>query len=179
MPKKPTPDTPPPESASPLPNAVKDSAQQIWLAGLGAFAKAQEEGSKMFEGLVRDGLGMQRKTQAAAEEKLNEASHRLTDVASGLAAKAGGQWDKLENIFEGRVAKAVQNLGMPSPADIDALNTRLDAMQKTLDALVRQGTAIPAVKKATVKTAGKTAGKTAANAATRKTLAKHPAAPKK
>ncbi len=167
MPKNPSPDTPPPDPASPLPHAVKDSAQQIWLAGLGAFAKAHEEGSKMFEGLVRDGLGIQRKTQAAAEEKLAEATSRLTDVASGLAAKAGGQLDKLENIFEGRVAKAAQNLGIPTQADIDALNARLDTMQKTLDALTRQSAAKPAAKKAVAKTAS------------RKTLAKHAATPKK
>ena len=35
-----------------LSSTVKDSAQQIWLAGLGAFAKAQEEGNKVFEALV-------------------------------------------------------------------------------------------------------------------------------
>lgn len=167
MPKKPSPDKPQPDPAPPLPSAAKDSAQPIWLAGLGAFAKAQEEGNKMFESLVRDGLGMQRKTQAAAEEKLAEATHRLTDVASGLAAKAGGQLDKLENIFEGRVAKAVQNLGMPTLADFDALSARLDAMQKTLDTLVRQGSAKPATKKAPAKTAA------------RKTLAKHTTPPKK
>lgn len=165
MPKNPS-DFPSPDPASPNPHTVKDSAQQIWLAGLGAFAKAQEEGNKMFEGLVRDGLGMQRKTQEAAEEKLAEATSRLTDVASGIAAKAGGQLDKLENIFEGRVAKAVQNLGIPTLADLDALNARLDAMQKTLDALVRQGSAKPAAKKAPAKTAA------------RKTLAKHAAVPK-
>jgi hypothetical protein len=59
-------------SAAPGPGAggnVKDSAQQIWLAGLGAFAKAQEEGTKVFEALVKEGIGMQRKSQAAAEEK--------------------------------------------------------------------------------------------------------------
>ncbi|MFZ4288290.1 phasin family protein [Variovorax sp. HJSM1_2] len=167
MPKKPSPETPQPGPSTPSPNAVKDSAQQIWLAGLGAFAKAQEEGSKMFEGLVRDGLGMQRKTQAAAEEKLTEATNRLTDIASGLAAKTGGQLDKLENLFEGRVAKAMQNLGLPTAAELHALNTRLDAMQKTLDALVRQGNTKPAAKKAPAK------------AASRKTLAKHPSVPKK
>jgi poly(hydroxyalkanoate) granule-associated protein len=163
MPKKSSAEEPRPDPASPLPNAVKDSAQQIWLAGLGAFAKAQEEGNKMFEGLVRDGLGMQRKTQAAAEEKLAEATNRLTDAASGLAAKAGGQLDKLENLFEGRVAKALHNLGMPSLADMEALNARLDAMQKTLDALVRQSSTKPAARKTPPK---KAAAKTAAKRVT-------------
>ena len=49
---------------------IKDSAQQIWLAGLGACAKMQEEGSKAFEALVKDGASVQKKTQHAAEESL-------------------------------------------------------------------------------------------------------------
>ena len=35
---------------------VKDSAQQIWAAGLGAFSKAQGEGGKVFEALVSEGV---------------------------------------------------------------------------------------------------------------------------
>ena len=62
------------KSASHLSGAVKDSAQQIWLAGLGAFSKAQEEGSKVFETLVKEGLSIQRKTQSVAEEKISEAT---------------------------------------------------------------------------------------------------------
>ena len=85
-------------------DAVKDSAQQIWQAGLGAFAKAQQEGGKMFEALVKEGATMQRKTQAATEEKVAEATSRVSDLASDIQAKAGTQWDKLENIFEERVA---------------------------------------------------------------------------
>ena len=34
------------KSALPLAGSVKDSAQQIWQAGLGAFTRAQAEGSK-------------------------------------------------------------------------------------------------------------------------------------
>jgi len=55
---------------SQLASSVKESAQQIWLAGMGAFSKAQEEGSKVFESLVKEGLTLQRKTQAVAEEKI-------------------------------------------------------------------------------------------------------------
>ena len=45
--------------APPLTNTIRESAQQIWLAGLGAFAKAQAEGGKVFEALVREGQTMQ------------------------------------------------------------------------------------------------------------------------
>ena len=64
------------KSSAQLSGTVKDSAQQIWLAGLGAFSKAQEEGGKVFEALVKEGLSIQRKTQAVAEEKISEATDR-------------------------------------------------------------------------------------------------------
>ena len=70
---------------SQLAQSVKESAQQIWLAGMGAFAKAQEEGTKVFEALVKEGVTLQKRTQAAAEEKLSEASNRMTSMATDLA----------------------------------------------------------------------------------------------
>ena len=123
--------------------AVKDSAQQIWLAGLGAFSKAQEEGGKVFEALVKEGVGLQRKTQAAAEGKLTEATSRMASMASDLGTKASGQWDKLENIFEERVSRALKKLGVPTHRDIDALVARVDELNRTV-ARMNGGGAAPA-----------------------------------
>lgn len=107
---------------------VKDSAQQIWQAGLGAFAKAQGEGGKVFESLVKEGMSIQRKTQAVAEEKLSEMSGRMTKLSDEVQSKAGKHWDKLETIFEDRVAKALGKLGVPSRQEMDALAARIDAL---------------------------------------------------
>lgn len=132
--------------ASPdLTGAVKDSAQQIWLAGLGAFSKAQQEGGKVFEALVKEGLTIQRKTQSAAEEKVSDATQKMTHLASDIQSRAGYQWDKLENIFEDRVAKALNKLGVPSARDVDALAARLDDLDKRIDALSAKA---PAARKA-------------------------------
>ena len=120
---------------TPLSGAVKDSAQQIWLAGLGAFAKAQEEGGKVFEALVKEGLTIQRKTQAVAEERISEATSKMATMATDITSKATGQWDKLENIFEDRVAKALNKLGVPSAKDIDALMARIDELNKNVQKL--------------------------------------------
>lgn len=121
--------------ASILSGSVKDSAQQIWQAGLGAFTKAQVEGTKAFEALVKEGVSFQRKTQSAAEEKINEATHKMTSMATDISSKASGQWDKLENIFEDRVAKALNKLGVPSAKDIDALIARIDALNASVHKL--------------------------------------------
>ena len=135
------------DRTAPLGGSVKDSAQQIWLAGLGAFAKAQEEGGKVFEALVKDGVSLQRKTQAAAEEKLSEATSKMTAMAGGIQSKAGHQWDKLETIFEDRVAKALHKLGVPSAKDVDTLTARIDELNERLQKLAAQA-APPAARKA-------------------------------
>ena len=145
-----------------LKGSVKDSAQQIWQAGLGAFAKAQAEGSKALESLVKEGTSIQRKTQAAAEERIAEATSRMTAMAGDITGKASGQWDKLENIFEDRVAKALNKLGVPSAKDVTALIARIDDLNQS----VRNLTA-----KAAAKTPAKTVANTAAEAA-RKVAAK-------
>jgi poly(hydroxyalkanoate) granule-associated protein len=113
---------------SQIAQTVKDSAQQIWLAGLGAFAKAQEEGGKVFEALVKEGVSLQRKTQAVAEERIGDVTGKVSNLAEGVTSKAGQQWDKLESIFEDRVSKALNKLGVPSSKDIDALVQRVDEL---------------------------------------------------
>ena len=130
-----------------LGGSVKDSAQQIWQAGLGAFAKAQAEGTRAFEALVKEGTSLQRKTQAAAEEKISEATSRMTNMATDISSKASGHWDKLENIFEERVAKALNKLGVPSAKDVNALIARIDALNASVQKL--SGADKPAAKKAT------------------------------
>ena len=170
-----------------LSSTVKDSAQQIWLAGLGAFSKAQEEGGKVFEALVKEGLSIQRKTQAVAEEKISEATSRVTSMASDIGSRAAGQWDKLENIFEDRVATALSKLGVPSARDLDVLNARIDALAKSLGKTppakpvakkaavkpaAKKVAAKPAAKKAAAKPAAKSAAKAAPKAAAKKPAAK-------
>lgn len=120
------------KSGAQLSGTVKESAQQIWLAGLGAFAKAQEEGGKVFEALVREGTSIQRKTQAAAEERISEATNRMATMATDISSKASGQWDKLENIFEERVSKALNKLGVPSAKDIDVLIARIEELNRNV-----------------------------------------------
>ena len=157
------------KSSPQLSSAVKDSAQQIWLAGLGAFSKAQEEGSKVFDALVKEGMSIQRKTQSAAEEKITEATSRMSDMANDIQSKAGNRWDKLENIFEERVAKALSKLGVPSAKEVNALAARVDHLDKTMMKM-HGPAAAPSGAQPAAKSAPKSAAKTAAkSAATPKT----------
>lgn len=141
---------------SQLSATIRESAQQIWLAGLGAFAKAQEEGSKVFDALVREGETIQKTTRKVAEEKVTE-----------MASKATGTWDKLEQVFENRVARSLHSLGVPTRDDVAALSKRVAELQTAVDKL---GTAAKP-KAAVAKPAAKPAVATG-KAAPRKTAAK-------
>jgi len=169
------------DKSSVLSGSVKDSAQQIWQAGLGAFNKAQVEGTKAFEALVKEGVSFQRKTQSAAEEKINVATHKMTTMATDITSKASGQWDKLENIFEDRVAKALNKLGVPSSKDIDVLIARINALNASVQKLTPAKTAAvrakPARKAATKPVAEVAAKPVAKKAAPRKTPAAKKATP--
>jgi poly(hydroxyalkanoate) granule-associated protein len=144
-----------------LAQTIKESAQQIWLAGMGAFAKAQAEGSQAFDKLIKDGINLQKKTQGMAEEKLGEVTGKMTAMAGEVTAKAGQHWDKLEAIFEQRTAKAMGRLGVPSAKDMAALNARIDKLEAALGKKepAKKAASATAAKKAPAK---KTARKAAA-----------------
>ena len=138
---------------------------------MGAFAKAQAEGGKVFETLVKEGVSLQRKTQSVAEGKISEVTSKVSNMASmagEVGAKAGQQWDKLESIFEERVARSLNKLGVPSAKDVNVLIERIDALSKQVAQLSQAKPAAasktatkPAAKKTTKPAAKKTARKAA------------------
>lgn len=104
---------------------LKGSARQIWLAGLGALARAQEEGGKLFDTLVREGASLQSELTPAAQERFARARERVSDVS----AKAS---DRLERMFDDRVARALDRLDVPLASDVDAMRARIDELERRL-----------------------------------------------
>ena len=107
-----------------LVSTIRESASNIWLAGLGAFSKAQDEGGKLFEALIKEGEAVQSRASKTAQEA-------MSDVRN----KAAGTWDKLEEVFVDRVARALQSLNVPTKHDIDALAKRVHELTKVADKL--------------------------------------------
>lgn len=117
---------------SQLAATVRESAHQIWLAGLGAFAKAQEEGGKVFDALVKEGEAIQARTKEAAAEKVTE-----------LTTRATGTWDRMEKVFEDRVARALGSLGVPTKQDVQALSRRVAELTEAVQKLSAEAAAAP------------------------------------
>src|SRR5688572_29274597 len=100
--------------------AVRDSAQKIWLAGLGAFERAKSEGPRMFETLVEQGRNMGARAVGAADEALK--GLRQANYSSG------GKWDKLEQVFEERVSRSLNRLGVLTRNEIEELSRQVQEL---------------------------------------------------
>ena len=135
---------------SQLSATIRESAQQIWLAGLGAFAKAQQEGTKVYDALIREGEAIQKKTRKVTEDKVTE-----------MAAKATGTWDKLEQVFENRVARSLHSLGVPTRDDVATLAKRVAELKAAVDKLNAGAARAAKPKSAAIKPTRRVAAKAA------------------
>ena len=159
------------EDGSSLSQSVLKSSHQIWLAGLGAFAKAQTGGVKVFETLVKQGASLEAKTRQAAAATADAAREAATSKAKEMHAMAGGTWDKLEQVFQERVARALGQLGVYTSSDVERLSARVNELSEAVNALLKaQGgrrlpTKSPIAKKAKGAVKSETASKTASKVA--------------
>jgi poly(hydroxyalkanoate) granule-associated protein len=157
-----------------LAEAVRTSAQQIWQAGLGAFAKAQEEGGKVFAKLVKEGTELQKRTQQLANGKVAEVTGTVTKMADNVSKQAAGSWDKLEQVFEDRVSRSLKSLSVPTQNDIQSLTKRVEELSKAVSILSgKKPVATKTAPKAVVKkTSAKPGAKKLAKAPAKKAAAR-------
>jgi len=118
-------------------DAVLKSSHSIWLAGLGAFAKAQQGGMKVFETLVEQGEKLEKKTRQAATDTASAARGAAMSKAKEMQQMAGGTWDKLEQVFESRVERALSKLGVHTQNDVQKLTERVDQLAEAVNKLLK------------------------------------------
>src|SRR5439155_24918353 len=117
--------------------AVLESSHQIWLAGLGAFAKAQQGGKQVFDMLVKQGEVLEAKTRSAAAQTADAAREAAKAKAKEMQTMAGGTWDKLEQVFEDRVSRALARLGVYTSSDVERLTERVNELSEAVNALLK------------------------------------------
>jgi len=135
---------------------VVDSAREIWLAGLGAFSVAQsesgkmiEQGNKLFEKLVAEGVKLEKKTRNVAETAVGDIKGEVESKVGSVRKQAADNWDKLEGIFEDRVARVLGQLGVPTADDVNKLSARVQTLSRKVTEMSK--TAKPAAKKPAAK----------------------------
>ena len=169
------------QRAEHLSRSLVESAQQIWMAGVGAFNRAQGEGSKLFEALVKEGMNIDKSARQMAGGRVDAVRDAVEDRVGAARVRATDTWDRLEKVFEDRVQRALNRLGVPGREDIAELTARVDALGARSGAAPRKAAAArkaasrPAAKSAKAKAPAKRAkpaAKSAAKAPARKRLPK-------
>ncbi|QDH70133.1 phasin family protein [Marilutibacter alkalisoli] len=120
------------EQAERLAKSISESAQQIWLAGLGAFARAQAEGTRLFEGLVKEGQGLEQSARKLADGQTEAMREAVESRVAQAREQTSHAWGRLEKAFEGRVQQALSRLGVPGQEDLAELSRRIDALADQL-----------------------------------------------
>ena len=114
------------EHSSQLSEKIKESARQIWLAGLGAYTKAEEDTGKIFEKLVKEGEEIESATRGVVEKQFKA----VEDTVEGVKEKATDTFGKLENVFDQRVSKTLIKLGIPTNKRIKELEARIKKLEE-------------------------------------------------
>lgn len=123
-----------PENDPQLAAKIKDSARQIWLAGLGAYTKAEEDTGRFFDRLVQEGEQLESKTRGVVGKQIKSVEDRV----EGVRERATGTWDRLENMFDERVSGALKRLGIHRREEIESLERRIEALEAELARLRNQ-----------------------------------------
>ncbi|WP_417566699.1 phasin family protein [Marinobacter sp.] len=123
-----------PENDAQLAAKIKGSARQIWLAGLGAYTKAEEDTGRFFDRLVQEGEQLENRTRGVVEKQIKSVEDRV----EGVRERATGTWDRLEHMFDERVSGALRRLGIHRREEIDSLERRIEALEGELARLRNQ-----------------------------------------
>ena len=153
------------------PKDVAAQLEQAFLAGLGALAKSQEAGGEAFKNLIKQGKSFRQEATAKTETLIGDVQDAIREMSSGAQSRATGlleqmretpQLEKMQDVFDARVAQALERIGVASKQSIDDLNDKLDRVLASMDK----------EKQAKKKVAKKKTAKKAAKKSTRKSPAK-------
>ena len=152
------------QQAEQLSSKLGESAQQVWLAGVGAFGRAQAEGTKLFEALVKEGMNFEQTARRFAGGRADSVRDAVESKVGQARERASDTWDRLEKVFEDRVQRALVKLGVPGRDDLADLARRVDTLTGELRRQGKASAAPRARKKAATGPATKTPARKAAKA---------------
>ena len=121
------------KTAKDLQNELTERGRDVWLAGLGALATVEEEGTKLFNNLVDRGRSFESKRRKEIEEAREQAEKQGSEVLSQLEEASEGTRTMLTNAVD----NALQRFNVPTQKEVDKLSKKVDALSKQIDTLTK------------------------------------------
>ncbi|WP_445115947.1 phasin family protein [Acinetobacter sp. WZC-1] len=103
--------------------------KQIWLAGLGAFSRAEEEGNKLFDSLVEAGAELESTTAEITDQAVNKVAGKTRESVIDVK-------DKIEKTLDQRVNHSLNRIGLVTVKDIQHLEGLILQLHSRMDELV-------------------------------------------
>lgn len=125
------------------------SAQQIWLAGLGVLGRAQTQGSRIFDSLVKEGAEVQRNGRTRVEAGAEAVKQRLGNRYARARQTASGSWERLEKTVDAQVKNVLHGLHISDRDEVKALQAQIDALQAQVRSKKRPARRRPGTRPAT------------------------------
>lgn len=104
---------------------IREKAQEIWLAGLGAWAMAGEEGEKLYESLVKKGATVEKKGKVTLSQAMEQARSVKADAESALGRAVAP--------IDAGVTNVLHKLGVPTRKEIQTLTRRVEELTRTVE----------------------------------------------
>ncbi|AMW78955.1 poly(hydroxyalcanoate) granule associated protein [Acinetobacter sp. TGL-Y2] len=105
--------------------------KQIWLAGLGAFSRAEEEGNKMFDSLVKVGEELESKTVELTDQTVHKVAEKTKESVTDTK-------DRVEKLLDQRVSSSLNRIGLVTAKDIQYLEGLILDLHSKVEFLVEQ-----------------------------------------
>lgn len=110
---------------------LADRGRDVWLAGLGALATVEEEGSKLFNRLIERG----KTYEGQSTKQIKELSERVSKQQKKAMERASDTAEAAQSTFANTVDKALERFGVPTRAEIDTLSKKVDKLSRQIDRL--------------------------------------------
>lgn len=112
-------------------NDIMESAHKVWLAGLGAVAMAEQEGSKFFTNLVAHGEKVEKRGKDEVE--------KAKGTVAGMKTVAESYWETFGRTIDDQVTSVIHRLGVPTKEEIETLTKKVEDLTVAVDKLRTSG----------------------------------------
>ena len=118
-----------------LPDEITGRAREIWLAGLGALSRVEEEGDKIFRDLVQRGESYEARRRQQLEGVTSGLRERQEALTHDVTERLENATESVDRAVSDTLSGTLGRIGVPTRTEVRGLSRKVGELSKKLDAL--------------------------------------------